>query len=141
MNIERFAKYLGIFLAVFGLMGLVPALIGAPLDTDPILLVSVMQGRLLNIFPVNIIRTLLLLFFGIWGMIASSSLDTSVLFSRVSAWVFAIMAIIGIIPGLEIVFGVAPLYGHNIWLNALVAVFAAAYGYGDLKQTTSSRTI
>jgi hypothetical protein len=45
------------------------------------------------------------------------------------AIVFALLAIMGLIPGLNTLFGLAPLYSHDIWLHALSALLAGYFGY------------
>jgi hypothetical protein len=37
----------------------------------------------------------------------------------------------GLIPGLSTLFGLVPLFGHDVWLHALTAIIAAWFGYRD----------
>jgi len=45
------------------------------------------------------------------------------------AAVSAVFALMGLIPGLKTAFGLAPLYGHDVWLHALTAIAAAYFGF------------
>jgi hypothetical protein len=35
----------------------------------------------------------------------------------------------GLIPGLNTFFGLMPLYGNNVWFNALMGILAAYFGF------------
>jgi hypothetical protein len=37
--------------------------------------------------------------------------------------------LIGLIPATNTVFGLVPLFGHDIWLHGLSALFAAYFGW------------
>jgi hypothetical protein len=43
--------------------------------------------------------------------------------------VYAIFAVMGLIPGLDTVFGLVPLHGNDVWLHALLAAGAAYFGF------------
>jgi hypothetical protein len=66
MAARYFALILGIFYLLIGVMGLIPGLIQPP-AYDPGVVIDVLHGRLLGIFPVNIVHTLVHLAVGIWG--------------------------------------------------------------------------
>jgi hypothetical protein len=50
-------------------------------------------------------------------------------YARSLAVVGAGLALMGLIPGLKTAFGLAPLYGHEVWLHALTAIAAAYFGF------------
>jgi hypothetical protein len=35
----------------------------------------------------------------------------------------------GLIPGLKTLFGLVPLYGHDVWLHATLAIVVAYFGF------------
>ena len=43
---------------------------------------------------------------------------------------YAVLAVMGFIPGVNTVFGSVPLFGHDVWLHALTAAIAAYFGSG-----------
>ena len=117
------------FLAV-GLMGFIPAFVQAPSMATPDLVSTPGYGYLLGLFPVNLWHNLVHVAFGIWGLSASRNVFTAGLFARRLAVIYCVLAIMGLIPGLNTTFGLIPLFGHDIWLHALVAATAAYVGFG-----------
>ncbi len=129
MNVTRFALIFGIIYVVIGIAGFVPALLQAPDPTAPQLAVNALRGDLLGLFPVNILHTLVHLALGIWGLIAAKSISAAVTYSRALAIIFGILAVLGLIPGLNTLFGLLPLHSHDIWLHAGTALIAAYFGF------------
>jgi hypothetical protein len=84
---------------------------------------------LLGLFPVNILHTLVHLLLGIWGIIAYRSFSGSRVYAKSLAVVYGLLAIMGLIPGLNTTFGLIPLFSHDIWLHALTALAAAYFGF------------
>ena len=41
----------------------------------------------------------------------------------------AVLAVMGLVPGLDTTFGLVPIYGHDVWLHALLAGVAAYFGF------------
>lgn len=61
-------------------------------------------------------------------------------FNRAFAIVYGVFAFMGLLPYTNTMFGLVPLYGHNVWLNALSAIAAAYYGFIKSVQTTDIST-
>jgi hypothetical protein len=40
-----------------------------------------------------------------------------------------VLAVMGLVPGLDTTFGLVPIYGHDVWLHALLAGVAAYFGF------------
>lgn len=137
MNVRRFALIFGIIYAVVGLAGFVPQLLQAPPGNAPQLAVNSLQGYLLGLFPVNVLHTLVHLAIGIWGLVAAKSLGAAVIYARSLAVIYGVLAVMGLIPGLNTVFGLIPLHGHDIWLHAGTALIAAYFGFA--KKTEAQR--
>lgn len=128
-SVRYFALIFGIVYTLVGLLGFLPALLQAPPPTAPDLAVDTLYGYLMGLFPVNILHTLVHLLLGIWGIIAYRSFDSSRIYARSLAIIFAILAIMGLIPGLNTTFGLIPLFSHDIWLHAASALLAAYFGW------------
>jgi hypothetical protein len=129
MNVRRFAMIFGIIYVVVGIAGFIPALIQAPATDSPRLAVDALHGHLLGLFPVNILHTLVHLAIGIWGVMAAKSFGAAVTYSKSLAVIYGALAIMGLIPGLNTMFGLVPLHGHDIWLHAGSALLAAYFGF------------
>jgi hypothetical protein len=123
-----YALVMGIIFAVIGVAGFIPGLL-SPLDPGADLAVTALSGRLLGLFPVNVLHSIVHLLFGIWGIAAYRSFRASRGYAKSVAVIYAVLLIMGFIPFLRTTFGLIPLYGHDIWLHALIAISAAYFGF------------
>lgn len=129
MNARNFAMIIGIVYALVGVAGFLPPLLQAPEVTAPAINVDSFYGRLLGLFPVNILHNLVHLAVGLWGLFAAKSMTSSVTFAKGLAVIYLVLTVMGLIPGLNTMFGLVPLYGHDIWLHAGTALIAAYFGF------------
>ena len=127
MNTRTFALVFGIVFLAVGILGFVPAAV-APLHPGH---AAVMGNgvQLLGLFPVNEIHNGVHILFGLWGLVASRSLGGSITYGRGIAIIYAVLTVAGFIPGLSTLFGLAPLYGNDIWLHAVLAMVGAYFGW------------
>ena len=130
MTTRHFALVLGAVYTLVGLLGFLPATLASPPADAPPLRVDQGYGYLLGLFPVNLLHTLVHLGVGIWGLVASRRWTASRTFAASIAVIFGVLTVLGLIPGLDTVFGLVPLHGHDIWLHALTAAVAAYFGFG-----------
>lgn len=129
MITQRFAIIAGIIYLLIGIAGFFPALLSAP-DSAYHLTVRALNGELFGLFPVNIAHTLVHLAIGAWGLLAvRTSVGASIFYARALAIIFAVLAVMGLFPTLNTVFGLLPLHGHDIWLHAGTAAVAAYIGW------------
>ncbi len=129
VNTRYFALVLGIFYTIIGVLGFFPPLIT---DTQPIsgtLAVDLFSGRLLGIFPVNILHNLVHLAVGIWGIVAYRGYVTSIVYSKTVAILFGVLTVMGLIPVFSTTFGLIPLFGADILLHAGTAILGAYFGF------------
>lgn len=83
-------------------------------------------GRLLGLFPLNLLHNLVHLTFGVWGLVAARAHGSSRLFGRIAAGVYvALVALAFVSPN---GFGLVPIGGHIIWLHAILALGLAWVG-------------
>ena len=129
MNTRTFALIWGIVFLVVVASGFIPGMLQPPAAGDPPLAVDAMHGRALGLFPVNILHNLVHLIFGLWGVIAYRSLGAAKTYARVVAVVYAVFAVMGLVPGLNTTFGLVPLHGNDVWLHILLAAPAAYFGF------------
>lgn len=126
--IRTFALILGIIYIVAGVSGFVPALTPHSHDLPP-LAVETSYGRALGLFPVNILHNLVHIAIGLWGVLGSRSLGGARLFARGLAIFYGLLAILGLIPATNTMFGLIPIFGHDVWLHAGTALVAAYFSF------------
>ncbi len=129
MLTKRFAIVAGLAYLLVGIAGFFPALL-SPADESRHLTVRALQGELLGLFPVNLAHSLLHLAVGAWGVLAArSSGEACASYARALAVIFAVLAVMGLFPRLDTLFGLMPLHSHDIWLHAGTAAVAAYVGW------------
>lgn len=119
------ALSLGLLFLLLGLAGYVPAFV-APSENATY---TVGFGYLFGIFPTNYFHNAIGILVGVWGIAAFNSLSGAIVFNRIFAIVYAAGAVLGLLPLTNTLFGITPLFGNNIWLNAIVAAIAFYYGF------------
>jgi hypothetical protein len=129
MDTRRFALIWGILFLVILASSVVPGMLQPPAPNDPGMAMDTMYGRALGLFPVNLLHDGVHLIFGIWGILAYRSFDAAKTFARVTAIVYAVFVVMGLIPGLDTTFGLVPLFSHDVWLHVLLAAGAAYFGF------------
>ena len=129
MSTQTFARIWGFLFLIIGAAGLVPGF-SSP-HSHPDVAFGTGLGLLLGVFPENLADNLVYLAFGAWGLIAGRSLGAAGLYGKTVAVTFSLFAILGLIPAANLwtLFGLAPLYGQDIWLHALLAAVALYYGF------------
>jgi hypothetical protein len=131
MDARHFALILGIVYTLVGVLGFVPGVLRPPPPGAPAVAVDALYGYLFGLFAVNILHTLVHLGVGLWGLIAYyASLAASRTYAASLTVIFGVLTIMGLIPGLNVTFGLIPLFGHDIWLHGLTAAAAAYFGFG-----------
>ncbi len=129
MPTTRVTATVGIVLLVLGIAGFIPGLLQAPLIGDPALIVDQFYGRVFGLFPVNVLHNIVRIALGIWGIAAAKSLTDSVRYCRSVSVFYVVLMLMGLVPGLNTVFGLVPLHSHNIWFSALTALALGYFGY------------
>ena len=138
--IRTFALVFGIIYVLVGVLGFIPGLNQHHADM-PAIAVDSFYGRLLGLFPVNILHNVVHLIIGAWGILSSRSVDASRLFGKALAIIYGLLAVLGLISATNTMFGLVPIFGHDVWLHALSALVAAYFGFvareGDGAPSTS----
>ena len=131
MTTRYFALVLGIVYAVVGVLGFLPALRTPPPPGASDLVVPAGYGLLFGLFPVNVVHNLVHIGVGLWGIAAYATYPAARVFAQGIAVIFGVLTIMGFFPVLGTLFGLAPLFGHDIWLHALTAIAAAYFGFRE----------
>lgn len=126
--IRTFALVFGIIYVLVGILGFLPGLNQHHADLPPIAVDS-FYGRLMGLFPVNILHNIVHILIGAWGILSSRTVPASRLYGKGLAILYGLLAVMGLIPGLNTMFGLVPIFGHDVWLHALSAAVAAYFGW------------
>jgi hypothetical protein len=140
MATRYFALVYGIVFLLVGIAGFIPGL-KTPMDMDVHLVINGTSGRLFGLFPINSLHNLVHLAFGVWGIVAYRTFLASRVYGRSVAIIYAVLTIMGLIPILKTVFGLVPLYSHDVWLHALLAIVAAYCGFAHTVEEHTSPTV
>jgi hypothetical protein len=127
--VKKFALIFGIAYVGAGILGFIPALVTAP-EVTAGLEAEAGHGRLFGLFAVNIWHNLVHLAIGIWGIVAAKNFGSAVIYAKANAIIFGLLAILGLIPATNTLFGLVPLYGWDIWLHIANTALAGYFGFG-----------
>lgn len=127
MNTRMFARIYGIVFLIIGIGGFIPGLTQP--HEHPGVTVTAASGLELGLFPVNVLHNLVHIAFGVWGLLAARTLPAARGYARAVAVIYAILAVLGLFPATNTTFGLVPIYGHDVWLHALLAAVAAYFGF------------
>ena len=114
--VGKFAKIIGAVFVAVGLLGFIPQLV-----TD---------GKLLTLFPVNGMHNAVHIALGLWGIGVAQNAGSALTYCRAITVIYALLAVCGLIPATNTLFGLAPIGGMDIPLHAVLAVAASYFGFG-----------
>lgn len=126
MRTRYFALIMGLVFLAVGVLGFVPTLRTLPGDMPPIAVDSA-YGLLFGLFPVNLLHNLVHILFGLWGIFAYASHRAARSYAGVVAVSYAVLTVLGLIPAANVLWGFVPIYGHDVWLHAAIALVAAVF--------------
>lgn len=121
------ARVFGIVYLLVGVLGFIPAL-QQPAEGPHVLVGTTVN--LLGLFPINAVHNLVHILIGLGGLVAAGSIAGARSYFRTLAVLYAVLAVFGVIPATNTLFGLAPLSGLDIGLHALTAIVAAYFGWG-----------
>ncbi|HEY9800889.1 MAG TPA: DUF4383 domain-containing protein [Leptolyngbyaceae cyanobacterium] len=135
--VERYcALTLGIIYLVIGLAGFTPALVSIPGTSESFIPLGESPnayaagfGYIFGLFPTNFLHNFVRCAVGLLGITSYFSASSSRIFNLVFAVSYTLLAIMGLLPFAKTSFGLMPLFGNNVWFNALAALAAFYYGF------------
>lgn len=127
--LRRFALIFGIVFLLLGIAGFIPGLTQP--HTHPDVMVTAGLGLLMGLFPVNVIHNFAHLVFGVWGLMAWRSDGAARTYGRAVFVAYALLTVMGLIATMRLYtgFGFVPLYGHDVWLHAVLAAVGFYFGF------------
>ncbi|MGB3310026.1 MAG: DUF4383 domain-containing protein [Nodosilinea sp.] len=131
-NTQKFALVVGIVYVAIGIMGFIPALVSHPASFDSAassLEVVSGSGALMGLFPVNTAHNIVHIVTGLLGIVAAISLDSSRLFAGQLGIYYTVLAIMGLVPVLNTVFGLFPIFGADVVLHGLTGLLGIYFGF------------
>jgi len=129
MTVKTFALIVGIAFLAAGVLGFVPAFVTPAPEQAPTLGVTAFHGYLLGLFPVNFMHNLVHLAVGAWGIAAARATGGARAYAKSLTVIYGGLAVMGLIPALNTVFGLVPIHGHAVWLHGGTALIAAYFGW------------
>ncbi|MDX2229869.1 MAG: DUF4383 domain-containing protein [Leptolyngbyaceae cyanobacterium bins.349] len=129
------ALILGVLFLAVGIAGFVPDLMTLPaaapnVQVDaPRLSFDDGYGYVLGLFPTNFLHNAVHIAVGVLGIAAATSLTGAIAFHQGFAVAYVLIVLMGLLPATNTTFGLMPIYGNNIWLNALTAIVAGYMGF------------
>lgn len=141
MKTSTFALIFGLAYLAAGLLGLIPAMLTPPPADAPPTTFTLLYGYLLGLFPVNLVHTLVHLVIGAWGLSAWAGRSSPLTFARGLAVFYGALAIMGMLPVLNTVFGMIPIHSHDVWLHGFTAVIAGYFGWYHQAQASERRRL
>jgi hypothetical protein len=121
--------FIGIAYLSIGVLGLIPAALMPPPADAPATRLTLLYGYLLGLFPVNVVHSVVHLAIGAWGIMAWRGMGSAKVFARALAVFYGALAVVGVIPGMNTLFGMLPIHGPDVWLHAGTAAVAAYFGW------------
>ena len=116
-------------LLVFGLAAFFPALLTPHEALEHQLLIPQGAGEFFGLFPTNALHNVGHAAAGVWGLLAYRNERASLAYARALAIGLTLVAILGLIPRVNTLFGLVPLHGNYVWFHAVLAVGAAYFGF------------
>lgn len=127
MNTGTASMIFGVVFVLAGLSGFFPS--PPPVGAPP-LSVEHGHGLALGLFPINTLHNIVHLLFGVLGIAAGmGALLSARSYFQMVAVVYALLAVLGLIPATHTTFGLVPIWGNDVWLHAALAAGAAYFGF------------
>lgn len=134
--IERYcALSIGILFLLLGIAGFLPNFVSLPGTTTSYIPSDATKsfyamgfGYIFGLFPTNFLHNIVRCAVGLLGIASYNSFSSARIFNRGFAITYILLAIMGLLPLAKTTFGLMPLFGNNVWLNALTAAAATYYG-------------
>lgn len=129
------AFILGIIFLGVGIAGFIPGFISMPGDAPvtgvyvPNLSFSDGYGHVFGLFPTNFLHNAIHIVVGVLGIAAATSFSGALVYNRGFAVAYTLIVLMGLLPATNTTFGLMPIYGNNVWFNAITAIIAGYFGF------------
>lgn len=86
-------------------------------------------GYLFGFFPTNLLHNIVHLAVGLFGLYSATGDRGAFNYNRFFAISYLGLAVLGLIPAANTLFGVMPIFGNNVWFNGVTGAIAAYYAF------------
>ncbi len=86
-------------------------------------------GNVLGLFPTNYLHNAVHIVVGLLGIAAATSFGGALAYNQLFAISYIAIALMGVLPITNTTFGVMPIFGNNVWFNALTGLIAGYFGF------------
>jgi hypothetical protein len=88
------------------------------------------HGLALGLFPINTLHNIIHLLFALLAFMAAGGVMLSArAYFQIVAVAYGLLVVLGIIPATQTTFGLVPIWGHDVWLHAGLAIAAGYFGF------------
>jgi hypothetical protein len=133
MRPKQFALIAGIVMVLAGVLAFIPNLNVIPAEGMPALKIDSSYALFLGFIPMNVLTKILFIAMGAVGIAVSyapaTALPGSIRWSRILFVATAILAVLGLFPQTDTLFGYLPLYGWEVAVMATFAILGAYFGF------------
>lgn len=129
IKIQSVALAYGIVFLGAGVAAFIPALLAPHEALEHELLIDQAAGEFLGLFPTNALHNVGHAAAGVWGLLVYRNQRAALTYVRALAVGLALVAVLGLIPRVNTLFGLVPLHGHIVWFHAVLALGAAYFGF------------
>jgi hypothetical protein len=137
--LKTMALIFGIVFLAIGAAGFVPGLVHQPMTPHAELKMGAdTAGNLLGLFPVNMLHNIVHILFGVIGLAASRSVGGARGYFKFIFVAYALLAILGLIPAAQTLFGLVPLHGNDVWLHLVLALAGLYFGFVHKERAVST---
>ena len=133
MSVRYFSLVVGLIYLALGITGVLPSFVD-PIEAAPRFMAEVGVtdglGNLYGLFPINTFEAMLYVVIGMVGLAGFAGTEA---FARLYADTLAVwlglFGLLGLIPIANTLFGLAPIYGNDVYLHLGTAAIAAYFGF------------
>lgn len=129
MRTRSFALVFGIVFLLAGASGFIPGMLHPVPANAPPLTVTMGYGLVMGLLPVNVLHNLVHVLFGILGLVWYVGFFAPRMYAQIVAVSYGLLAILGLLPATNTLFGLVPIYGADVWLHLVLGVVAAYFGF------------
>ena len=114
-TVQRLAQVFGVVFILVGALGFFSGSM------------TMEEGLLLGLFPVNALHNVVHILFGIWGLVAAKSFGGAKGYMQIGGILYLVLAVLGFVtPNL---LGLIPIGGNDRWLHLVLGAVMAGVGF------------
>lgn len=125
-SVQEYAYWAGFALFIFAILAII---MPGSATALPALNLEISYGLFMNLFAMNIINKIFLLVLGFSGILSARYIYSSRNWSMTVFVTLGLLAIMGIIPATDTLFGWSPLFGNITWAYGFFSLLGAYFTF------------